>query len=68
MKIVVFDAYEAYLSGVEGHPVRIVQGLGCKTFRYEYFGSSDMAAIEVDKLPEPMPCFLSEAKPKFMFS
>lgn len=68
MKIVVFDVYEAYLSGVEGHPIKIVQGLDCKTFRYEYFGSSDMAAIEVDKLPEPMPRFLSEAKPESVFS
>jgi SAM-dependent methyltransferase len=59
---------EAYEAGVKIHPQKYVENLGCRVLKYEMFGISDTAAMLVDRLPDPLPKFITIAKPNFKFT
>jgi len=55
-----YDWQSAYNAGVLNvHPQKDMQDLGCKTGKYEAIGIASCSFIEVDKLPDPLPNYIT---------
>jgi hypothetical protein len=45
--------------GYKDHPQKVMKDLGCKVTKYEAVGIADCSFMEVDRLPNPLPEFVS---------
>lgn len=64
MKTVRYDMRSAYESGATEHPMKVMRSLGYEIIDYEGIPIGDCAIIEVEKLIEPLPNYLTEIKEK----
>lgn len=65
MQVIRYDLIGAYKAGIKEHPERNVIKLGMNVSKYEGMMIADCVFMEVDKLPDELPDYITLSDWKF---